>query len=163
MRASTQPTRFCASRTSHQSSSDWAGWTLSARRFFRLRTGRGSGRAGLLLRRGAFQHRNFRSRRKLVEMFGLASGRKMQVGLVAQDAGRLHGIAQVVLRELLQAIVGLLIHQIALLDPALEAARGAHAGEALFVLQHLHTFAVLHRADAVVDGGYLIAQRGLRR
>ena len=36
------------------------------------------------------------------------------------------------LRELLQAIVSRLIHQIALLDTTLQAAGGAHAGEKRF-------------------------------
>ena len=61
----------------------------------------------------------------------------------------------------LAAVVGLLVDQIALLDPAFHAVGGAHPGETLLALQHLHPVAILYRAHAVVDGGYLIAQRGL--
>ena len=67
------------------------------------------------------------------------------------------------MRELLQGVVGGFVNQISLLDPALKPARGAHARESLLVLQHFDALAVLHRAHAVVDGGYLIAQRGLHR
>ncbi len=96
-------------------------------------------------------------------MFGFASGRDMQVALVAQNAWGLHRIVRILLRKLLQKIIGALIDQVALLDPAFETARGAHAGEALLVLQYLHTLAILHVAHAVEDSGYLIAQRRLRR
>ncbi len=120
-------------------------------------------RSGLLLRRRAFQYGNFRARRKLIQVLGLTSWREVQVGIVAQNAGRLHGIAQILFCQLLQAVVGCLIHQVALLDPALDAAGGADAGKALLTLQHLHALSVLHRAHAVVDGGHLIAQRGLHR
>ena len=118
-------------------------------------------RSRLFLRGSAFEHGNLRSRRKLVQMFGFASRREVEIGVIAQNSGSLDGIALVVLRELLQAIVGRLIHQIALLDPTLEAAGGAHAGEALLVLQYFHAFAIFYDPHAVVDGGDLIAQRGL--
>ena len=96
-------------------------------------------------------------------MFGFSSGSDMQVGLVAQHTRRLHRIIDALLREFLQGVKSLLIDQIALFDPALQAIGGAHAGKTLLVLQHLHALPVLDRAHAVVDGGHLVAQRGLRR
>ena len=96
-------------------------------------------------------------------MLALTAGREVQVRVVAQHPGGLHGIAQVIFRQLLQTIVDLLIHQVALLDPAFDAAPGSHPCKALFVLQHFHSLAVLHGADPVVDGGHLIAQRSLHR
>jgi hypothetical protein len=94
-------------------------------------------------------------------MLGLTAGREVQVGVVAQHAGRLHGIVKVIFRQRLQSIVGFLIDEVALLDPAFNAARGAHPGEAFFVLQHFHALSVLDGADAVVNGCDLIAQRSL--
>ena len=67
------------------------------------------------------------------------------------------------LGQLLQSVVGFLIDQIALLDPALNAAGGAHAGEAAVAVDDLYALAIFHVADAVVDGGHLVAQTGLRR
>ena len=94
-------------------------------------------------------------------MLGLAAGREMQVGIVAEHTGGLYGIAQIIFGQLLQAIVGRLIDQVALLDPAFDAVRDPHAGEALLPLQHFHALSVLHHAHAVVHGGELIAQRRL--
>ena len=94
-------------------------------------------------------------------MFSLAAGRNMQIGLVPQYARSLHRIVLIVLRQLLQGIVGFLIHQVALLDPSLGASPGAHARKTFFVIEHFDALSVLHRAHAVVDRGDLIAQGGL--
>ena len=87
----------------------------------------------------------------------------MKVRIVTQHPGRLHRIAQIIFSQLLQAVIGCLIHQVALLDPAFDAARRAHTRKALLMLQHFHALSVLHRAYAIVDGGNLVAQRGLHR
>ena len=96
-------------------------------------------------------------------MLGLAGGGDVQVRLIPQHARRLHRIVQVLLREFLQSIVGLLIHQVALLDPTFDAACRAHPGKALLVLQHLDPLAVLDGSHAVIDGSHPVAQRGLQR
>ena len=71
------------------------------------------------------------------------------------------GVLALSLRQLLKAIVNILRHQAALLDPAFLAAVGAHPQEAPLLLQHLHAIAVMHRAHLVVHGGHAIAQAGL--
>src|SRR5579864_7809333 len=95
-------------------------------------------------------------------MFSIASRSDVQVRLVAQHAGRLHGIALMILREFLQAVEGFLIDKIALLDPALNAAARAHARETLLAVDDLHPLAILHVADFVVSSGDLVAKRSLR-
>src|SRR5713101_5844130 len=65
--------------------------------------------------------------------------------------------------EFLKTIIRLLVHKVTLLDPALEAGGGSHAGKTFLALQHLHPLSILNRADAVVDRGDLIAQASLRR
>jgi hypothetical protein len=96
-------------------------------------------------------------------MLGLAARSDVQVGLVAQDAGRLHRIAQIILREFLQSVVGLLVDQVPLLDPAFQAAGRAHTRESLLAVDNLDTLSILHVSNAVVDGRNLVPQRGLRR
>ena len=85
----------------------------------------------------------------------------MQIRFIPQHTGRLHWIVKVLLREFLQSVVGLLIYQVALLDPTFGAARRAHPGKALLVLQNLHPLAVLHGSHVVIDGSHPVAQRGL--
>ena len=87
----------------------------------------------------------------------------MHVGVVAQNPGCLHGIILMFLGQLLQGVVSFLIDQIALLNPALNPASGANAGEAAVAVDYLDALAILHIAYAVIDGGNLVAQRGLRR
>lgn len=91
-------------------------------------------------------------------MFGFASGRGVEIRVVAQDAGRLHRVGEILLRELLQCVIGGLIDKVALLDPAFEASGGAHAGEAFFVLKNLDALSVFYGADAVEHGRNLIAE-----
>lgn len=91
-------------------------------------------------------------------MLGFAAGRGVKIRVIAQDAGRLHRVGEVLLRELLQSVVGGLVDEVALLDPAFEASGGAHAGEAFFVLKNLHSLSVFHGTDAVEDCRYLIAE-----
>jgi hypothetical protein len=67
------------------------------------------------------------------------------------------------LGQLLQGVEGFLIDEIALLDPALNAAAGANTGEAAITVYDLHAFAIFDVTYAVVDGGHLVAQTGLRR
>lgn len=96
-------------------------------------------------------------------MFGIPAWREVQVRIVTENSRSLHRIVQIILCELLQAIVGSLVDQIALLDPSLDAPGSSDAGETLFAFQHLNPLAILYRADAVVHRGELVAQAGLRR
>ena len=61
------------------------------------------------------------------------------------------------------SLAGQALRMVALLDPAFESGRGADAGEALLVVEHLNPFAVLDRAHAVVNRGDLVAERRLGR
>jgi hypothetical protein len=96
-------------------------------------------------------------------MLSLASRRHVHIDVIAQRTRGLHGIAKIIFSQLLQRIVGLLVDQIAVLDPSLKSAGGTHAGEALLVLQHFNALSILYNAYTVVNGGHLIAQHGLRR
>ncbi len=96
-------------------------------------------------------------------MFSLASGSNVQISLVTQNSGSLHGSVLVVRGKFLQAVERLLIDQETLLDPALDSAGGAHPREALLALQHLDALSVFHAAHTVVDGRNLVAQRRLGR
>src|ERR1700716_140254 len=95
-------------------------------------------------------------------MLGLAPGRDGSIRIGPQYSGSLPRVALIFLREFLQSVVGLLVHQVALLDPSFDARSGTHPRETLLALQNLQTLAILHVAHAVVYGGYLVAQRSLR-
>ncbi len=123
----------------------------------------GNGSGGGFLSRRALQNHHLRPRGQLVKMFGIAAGGKVQVGLVPQNAGSLHRIVLIVLRQLLQSVEGFLVHQEALLDPAFDAAGGTNAGKALFAFQDFHALTIFHVADPVIDGRNLVTQGGLRR
>jgi len=96
-------------------------------------------------------------------MFAVAAGRDVHIGLVAKSSWGLDGIVQVILREFLERVESFLIDQKTLLDPAFEAAGGAYARETFLTLQHLDALSVFYVADAVKDGGNLVAQRSLGR
>ena len=96
-------------------------------------------------------------------MFGFAPGSDMQVRLVTQNAGSLHRSILVVLGKFLKFVERLLVDQISLLDPAFNSARRAYFREALFAVQNLNALAVFNIADAVINGGHLVAQACLRR
>ena len=68
-----------------------------------------------------------------------------------------------VLLQLLKAVEDFLRDQAALLDPAFDAAVGAHPHEAPLPLQHVDPVAVMHRAHLGVQRGDAVAQAGLRR
>ena len=95
-------------------------------------------------------------------MLAVAAGSDVEIGLVAQDPRGLYGIVLIVLGELLQAVEGLLVDQIALLDPTLHAGARANARESLFAIEYLHPLSVLHGANTVVYGCDLVAERCLR-
>jgi hypothetical protein len=119
--------------------------------------------AHLLFGGGALEDGNLGSGCELIKMFGFASGRDVKVGLVAEHAWSLHWIIFIVGGELLETVVGFLIDEVSLLDPALDTGRGADARETLFVLEDIDAVAVFYGADAVIDGGNLVAQYRLRR
>lgn len=95
-------------------------------------------------------------------MFTVASRSDVQVRVIAQNTRRLHGILLMVARQLLQRIVGLLIDEISLLDPAFQPAGRAHPRETFFTIDDFQALAIFYIADAVVNGRNLIAQRRLR-
>jgi hypothetical protein len=96
-------------------------------------------------------------------MFGFAAGRNVQVGLIAQDARSLNWIVLVVLTQLLQAVESFLVDQEPLLDPAFDATGGANTGKTPVAIEDLDALAILDVADAVIDGGNLVAQGSLGR
>src|ERR1700722_4365495 len=96
-------------------------------------------------------------------MLGLAPRRKVQVRVVAQPSWSLYRIAYIILGQFLYGVVGSLVDQVTLLDPAFDSSCGANAGESFFPLQDLDSFAIFHPAPAVVPGGFLVAAAGLPR
>jgi hypothetical protein len=90
-------------------------------------------------------------------MVGIAARRHMQICIVAQNSRRLYRIILIVFCKFLDAVVGLLIHQIPLLDPAFESTGGAHARETLFAVHHFDALSIFHVADAVINGRHLVA------
>ena len=96
-------------------------------------------------------------------MVGFTRGLDVHVELGSRRPLGLDGGVGIVLRQLLEAVVDLLRHQAALLDPALLAAVGADANESPLLLQHIDAIAVVHRAHLVVHRRHAIAQAGLRR
>src|SRR3954471_748263 len=86
----------------------------------------------------------------------------MKVRVVAQYPGSLHRGVGILFGECLQAVVGLLINEITLFDPPLDAARSAHPCEALLAVEDFQAVSVFHRRDAVVNRRNLVAERGLR-
>src|SRR5215470_2566926 len=96
-------------------------------------------------------------------MLCLAPGRDVQVRVIPQNSRRLQGRVLIVLREFLQAVEGLLIDQVTLLDPALNAGCSTHSGESFFVVEDFDALSVLDGSDTVVDGRDLIAQSRLWR
>src|ERR1700736_466257 len=94
-------------------------------------------------------------------MFGLAPRTDVQIGVIAQHTGGLHRIVLIILRELLHAVVGLLIYEIALFNPTFDPARRAHPRETLFMIKNFQALSVLDSAILVIDCRNLVAQRGL--
>src|SRR5215472_11831433 len=94
-------------------------------------------------------------------MFGLAPGSDVQVRFVTEHTWSLQGIVLIVLREFLEGVERLLVNQVALLDPAFEAAGGADTGKAFFAIEDLDSVAILYGAEAVVHGRDLVPQRSL--
>ena len=86
----------------------------------------------------------------------------MHVEFGARGSVRLYGLAGVVLGELLKAVEDLLRDQAALLDPALDAAVGAHSDETLLPLEHFHPVAVVDGPDLTVHGGDPVTEAGFR-
>ena len=85
----------------------------------------------------------------------------MEIGIVARHTLRLNGIVLIARRQLLNLIVDILAHQIALFDPSRFAACGAHFDEAPVMVEHLDALAIFHDARFFVDRSYMIAQVGL--
>ncbi len=85
----------------------------------------------------------------------------MHVQLDAGDAMAFDGSGAVVFAQLLELIVDFAGYQGAQLDPAFYFFCGAHAHEALLALEDLDAISVLHRADAVVNRGDMVAEIGL--
>lgn len=96
-------------------------------------------------------------------MIGVAGRGEMHIDLGARRSPGLDRRAGVVLRQLLEAVIDILRHQAAFLDPTLLAAIGADADKSPLVLQHFDAIAVVHRAHPVVHSSHAIAQAGLRR
>ena len=96
-------------------------------------------------------------------MLRLAPGSDVEIRLIPQNPGSLRRVVQIGLREFLQTIKRLLIDQISLFNPALDAANGSHTGKAFFAIDDLDTFTILHGPNAVVDSRHLVPERRLRR
>src|SRR5262249_55681008 len=110
----------------------------------------------------ALEHRDFGSLSQLVEMLGIAARLDVKVGFIAGDRGGFDGRVPLVGGKFLEGIIDLLAHQIALLDPSLDTARGADAAKTAFAIQHFDTIAVFRRTHLVVNLRQLVAQGDLR-
>src|SRR5438876_472579 len=87
---------------------------------------------------------------------------KVNIGVVAGDAGSLHGVGLMLLREFLEGVVIRLRDQVTLLDPAFDAVVGPYFYEAAIMIEYLNAVTGFHDASLGVDGGNPVAEKGLR-
>ena len=85
----------------------------------------------------------------------------VEIRVISQDSGSLRRGVQIVLREFLQTIKSLLIDQISLFNPTLDAACGPHTCKAFFTIDDLDTFTIFHGPYTIVDSSHLIPQGSL--
>ena len=111
---------------------------------------------------GTLQQRQLRALVDLIQVFGIALRLQMNIALVVRQRGSLDGIVAALVRQLLKSIVGLLGHQVTLLQPSFGSGGGAHARETTVTSQDLHNFAVLNGSGLVKNGSHLVAQESLR-
>lgn len=100
---------------------------------------------------------------QLKQVFGLAPGLEVKIGIVAGRAGALNRLLLRFLAELFKTLVDLLRDYVALLDPPFHTGGGPHSQESPLALEHIQSFAVFHQTALGEYGGDVIPQDRLRR